>query len=893
MKKLFTILVLFSCFIAGAQVYTPQTAAGYGYKRIRVDTTLHIPSFCGVPVLRDTTLKHAAIAFDSCNHRFYFYDPKTLAWDTIKGGGTGQIIIAGTDLNTDSIPEGSFNLYFTTDRVRESLYADSPVLYDANLGRIYLDTVSATGVATKHDLEHIDTAVVSVTAYMSGDSTVILVEKNGGATNKIYLLPIPETDPTVSDYVKSITAAFFAHGETAYSWGNHALAGYLTSYTETDPIWTAASGNYRTFTQNNLLYAGISHTHDAGDIISGILPIVRGGTGIGTIGTTGQSIRVATGGIALEYYTPAAGNSGTVTTVTGTAPISITGTPTATPNVTITQATTSTNGYLSSTDWNIFNNKQAAGNFFARSGDSASYVWFPNQTIATTAPANGIKEFDSSGRLHVINSLGKVYSISASLLAANQRVIDSLPPYAGIFLMRQDTGIFSSVYQNGLKVNVSDTAAMVSPYLKTIIAAATYATIANMNLKLNISDTANKWVRTILKNATGDSIIYFIGGTRYAVRDSIGSNSGGVISGSIVWPGTIYSTPTTGAVSAGNITFSPSLASQSAYTLFGRGSGSGVPSFLASIDSNWIPSLHSESYYNTKYLGIGGAATLTGAAGDLVSFSATNAQSNIPAVAAGQVLYSQGTGTKPIWTGAPSLNTSLTVSTIYGNNTSGSTLTLLSTSHATKGKINMGTSAYDEVNNRFGINTTSPLERLQVTSDAATLRGMFSCFSATSTDYTTLYLLKGRGTNVGPTAISSGDVIGSLRFVGQNGSGVGNYNTTSMIEGVAAGNFTSTSSPSNMVFYTTPSASVTMAERMRIDLNGNVGIGVTPNAAALLDVSSTTKGAAPFPRMTTSQRNAIASPFAGLTIYCSDCTATDASTGVTQTYNGSVWKNYW
>lgn len=32
---------------------------------------------------------------------------------------------------------------------------------------------------------------------------------------------------------------------------------------------------------------------------------------------------------------------------------------------------------------------------------------------------------------------------------------------------------------------------------------------------------------------------------------------------------------------------------------------------------------------------------------------------------------------------------------------------------------------------------------------------------------------------------------------------------------------------------------------------------------------------------------------AGLTVYCSDCTATDASTGVTQTYNGTTWKNYW
>ena len=47
----------------------------------------------------------------------------------------------------------------------------------------------------------------------------------------------------------------------------------------------------------------------------------------------------------------------------------------------------------------------------------------------------------------------------------------------------------------------------------------------------------------------------------------------------------------------------------------------------------------------------------------------------------------------------------------------------------------------------------------------------------------------------------------------------------------------------------------------------SVGIGTTsPNASALLDVSSTTKGIL-FPRMTTTQKNAISSPAAGLVVY--------------------------
>lgn len=52
--------------------------------------------------------------------------------------------------------------------------------------------------------------------------------------------------------------------------------------------------------------------------------------------------------------------------------------------------------------------------------------------------------------------------------------------------------------------------------------------------------------------------------------------------------------------------------------------------------------------------------------------------------------------------------------TLIGGTASGNNLTLQSTSHATKGKIILGTSAYDEVNNRLGIGTTTPSTRLDV-----------------------------------------------------------------------------------------------------------------------------------------------------------------------------------
>jgi len=66
--------------------------------------------------------------------------------------------------------------------------------------------------------------------------------------------------------------------------------------------------------------------------------------------------------------------------------------------------------------------------------------------------------------------------------------------------------------------------------------------------------------------------------------------------------------------------------------------------------------------------------------------------------------------------------------------------------------------------------------------------------------------------------------------------------------------------------------------------NNNVGIGTTtPNSSAKLEVSSTTKGFAP-PRMTTTQRNAIASPMAGLMLY-------NTTDNKLQCYDGSIWND--
>ena len=69
---------------------------------------------------------------------------------------------------------------------------------------------------------------------------------------------------------------------------------------------------------------------------------------------------------------------------------------------------------------------------------------------------------------------------------------------------------------------------------------------------------------------------------------------------------------------------------------------------------------------------------------------------------------------------------------------------------------------------------------------------------------------------------------------------------------------------------------------MAVATNAQVGIGTTkPSSSAVLDLSSTTKGLLP-PRMTTTQRDSINSPAAGLVIF-------NTTTSNLEYYNGTAW----
>ncbi len=109
-------------------------------------------------------------------------------------------------------------------------------------------------------------------------------------------------------------------------------------------------------------------------------------------GTVGQVL--STDGSGNLSWISAA--TGSVTSVSATAPLVSTGG--STPSISITQSTSSTNGYLSSADWNTFNNKQQA----TQAAIIATLGYTPaNATSATQWMTNGAHISYSTGYVGV------------------------------------------------------------------------------------------------------------------------------------------------------------------------------------------------------------------------------------------------------------------------------------------------------------------------------------------------------------------------------------------------------------------------------------------------------------------------------------------------------------
>lgn len=172
---------------------------------------------------------------------------------------------------------------------------------------------------------------------------------------------------------------------------------------------------------------------------------------------------------------------------------------------------------------------------------------------------------------------------------------------------------------------------------------------------------------------------------------------------------------------------------------------------------------------------------------------------------------------------------------------------------------------WDNLNKRLGIGTSSPTKTLDVTGTAnvsgATTVGSTLDVTGITTLHNNLHVV---GTSQQDGAVTAGSTLDVTAATTLHDT-LEVTNDTHLHSTLEVDNTTTIDTPTFVVNATTH----------------NVGIGTTtPDTSAMLDVSSTTRGAL-IPRMTTAQRNAIVSPAIGLMIYNLDSNLFNFWTGST------------
>lgn len=229
MKRILIVLFCLVSLVSKGQVYQEMPQYGYRANRMAFDSTLQIPTVCGVPTLKSNVTKKAAIAFDSCNNKFYKYNPKTLTWSEISGGGTipnlQQVTDSGNTTTNDIYAQNVFTNYGTaiTDdgQVITEVVTFRPDITD-NTKRIFLAPridlpISAYVLNLPNPTTNYQVLALSVNgnyADSTGDISVPTIDTTS-LSNRINLkLNISDTTNMLSSYFNAINYGLTKSSQT-------------------------------------------------------------------------------------------------------------------------------------------------------------------------------------------------------------------------------------------------------------------------------------------------------------------------------------------------------------------------------------------------------------------------------------------------------------------------------------------------------------------------------------------------------------------------------------------------------------------------------------------------------------------------------------------------------
>jgi hypothetical protein len=782
MKKILFIISFFVSFVSFGQVYQLMPQYGYQANRMNFDSTLQIPTTCGVPTLRTVVnVKRAAIAFDSCNNRFYQYNPKTSSWSVISGVDTTSL---SNRINTkiDSLKRSRDSVFAKVNGVWRFQYKDSigggstpslQAVTDVGASTINMITASTNYATTEYN--KLDAGNQVYYPFYATDGSPIYPNESyirmgnfgglapefyngsngGGSYNKLtptylefydngYSVSIKKPSGVSDDHYLPVsdntTDTLATTSDVAAKVNINDTALMLLRYLR--KVDTASLSN-RINTKLNISDTTNKWVTSVTKLNDSTIRVVKNTTTTDITLTPAATVTAATRLITSVYN-----NSGS--TITKGSVVYINGRHSSNlPTIALAQANTEANSYstFALVQDNITNGNSGtaiqAGNIGNLNLPTSSYtdgeVIYLSPTVAGGLTTNKTSVL-APNHIVKIGTITRAHPTAGSIEIKIENgwqmdelsdvQISAVPNDSTLLQFSRVDSLWHAVSVNnaiGTKyIKPSDTASMLTPYLRKV-------------------DTTAKFVNSITRTAGKDSIIFFIGGTRYAIKDSVGGgggsaagstgnvqyNNGGAFAGSnnLFWDntnsrlgiGTASPTVNLNVQSSTNtgITARNTSTSGRADLLVTNDAGN-VGGFTIYGSTFGAPFSNNVAVTSFKSLGIytdGGVANSGTSTFDVITGGYNNSPTmRITGGNTGNVLIGTSTdaGFKLDVNGTARAVTSLQTPTLLGNTTSGGTLTLQSTSNATKGKILFGTSAYDEVNSRLGIGTASPTELLQL-----------------------------------------------------------------------------------------------------------------------------------------------------------------------------------
>ena len=305
----------------------------------------------------------------------------------IANGQAGYVTTIGllNPANTGTFAVGDV-LYLSPYSAGQIMNTLPPTGYPVRLGIVaYSNNPNGAIYITKTNVYSLAANIVGTVAVANGGTgatTLTGYVKGSGTSAMTASSTIPTTDLSGTVTNAQLANSSITINGNATALGSSVSVGTVTSVTGTSPVvssggntpaismpaaTTSVSGyltstDWNTF--NGKQAAGTyvnSVSGTTGRITStgGVTPVIDLASGVATAGTTGSSTLIPV--VTIDTYgrvtsiTTASNPQGTVTSVTGTAPVVSSGG--ATPAISMAAANTTTNGYLTSTDWNTFNGK--------------------------------------------------------------------------------------------------------------------------------------------------------------------------------------------------------------------------------------------------------------------------------------------------------------------------------------------------------------------------------------------------------------------------------------------------------------------------------------------------------------------------------------------------------